>query len=154
VLCLVAGCGRAANNGPSEKDAKPAPAASGVTMAVTINKLVSAEGEELTESMKIYNDPTPALIEEKFNAVAWADAKLRPTVGMTRSDKGRLQSTLKIGRPRDSKATKAVQAEWILYEKNEMHTSPLDTPATGLKLLKAYLDGQKIDEMVKWTKVE
>ena len=45
-------------------------------MVVTINKLVSAEGEELRESMKVHENPTPALVQEKYSAVAWDDSTL------------------------------------------------------------------------------
>jgi len=93
-------------------------------------------------------------VEEKYSAIAWDNPKLRPTVGIARAEKGRLISVLKITRPRDSKATTAVSAEWIDYQKSEMHAAPLDTPATGLKLLQAYLQDEKLDDMAKWKRVE
>jgi hypothetical protein len=156
-LCLLAACSRPTPGEPAKVDEQTAtPPASGTAMAVTINKLVNAQGEETTESMKTFEGPTLALIEEKFNAIDWNDAKLRPTVGLTQRDMGKLKSTLKIARPRDSGPTKSLQAQWIVYENGEMRVSPpFDTPTAGLTLLKAYFQqDDKLNELVKWSKAE
>jgi hypothetical protein len=155
-LCLVAACSRPTQMEPAEKEEGPVVLKPGLVLLVAINKLVSAEGEETTQSFKTFQDPTLALIEEKFNVIAWNDPKLRPTVSMTRNDIGRSQSTLKISRPRDSGPTKSLRAEWIIFEKDEMLVSPtFESPDTGLALLKAYFsDEQKLNELAKWSKAE
>jgi hypothetical protein len=65
-----------------------------------------------------------------------------------------LESALKITRPRNSKATAAVHAEWIHYEKNQMLTAPLDGLETASKLLRAFLENRKLDDLAKWSKAE
>jgi hypothetical protein len=149
LCCLVAGCSKSSTESKGGSAAMP-----GMALVITINKLEG--GEELTQGVETIEEPTLAQLEEKFNAVGWGDAQLKPHVGLGRSEGG--VTRLSIGRPQDTQGSTSMQADWmareggaVVYRRSEVITSK----DKALALLKAfYSKDASLSSLANWTTIQ